>query len=304
MSGDRAAAAGSHAAGPAAAERFLEVPGARLAYDVRPGADAELPTLLLVGSPMDAVGFGSLAGRLTDRTVVTYDPRGTARSRLPNGVGEVTPEQHADDLARLIAHLGVGPVDVFASSGGAVNALALVARRPELVRSVVAHEPPLAQLLPERDAALQVIRGIHQTYQESGLGPAMARFIAVSTHQGEVPADLFEDGGPDPAMFGLPTEDEGRRDDALLGQNLVPCTSYQPDLEALRAAPVRLLVAVGEGSGEALAARAARALAERLGARPVGFPGDHGGFLGGEYGQMGEPDAFAARLREVLTDAA
>src|SRR5690606_1671359 len=109
-------------------------------------------------------------------------------------------------------------------------------RRPELVRSVVAHEPPLAQLLPERDAALQVIRGIHQTYQESGLGPAMARFIAVSTHQGEVPADLFEDGGPDPAMFGLPTEDEGRRDDALLGQNLVPCTSYQPDLEALRAA--------------------------------------------------------------------
>jgi hypothetical protein len=39
------------------------------------------------------------------------------------------------------------------------------------------------------------------------------------------------------------------------------------------------------------------------GAAAVVFPSTHGGFLGGEYGQRGDPDAFAAKLREVLADA-
>ena len=109
----------------------LETPGAVLAYDVRPGSSA-VPPLLLIGSPMGAAGFGTLAAHFRDRTVVTYDPRGAERSRRTDGATETTPEEHADDLSRLIATLGAGPVDVFASSGGAVNALVLVARQDQV----------------------------------------------------------------------------------------------------------------------------------------------------------------------------
>jgi hypothetical protein len=102
-------------------------------------------------------------------------------------------------------------------------------------------------------------------------------------------------------MFGLPTEDDGSRDDVLIGQNLVSCTHYEPDVAALRSVSTRVVLAAGAESDGELAHRAAHAVAERLGTTPVVFPSGHGGFLGGEYGQMGEPEAFAVRLREVLT---
>ncbi|HEX7197347.1 MAG TPA: alpha/beta hydrolase, partial [Candidatus Limnocylindria bacterium] len=55
--------------------RTLEAPGATLTYDVRPGGDGDTPPLFLIGSPMGAAGFGTLAGHFPDRTVITYDPR-------------------------------------------------------------------------------------------------------------------------------------------------------------------------------------------------------------------------------------
>ena len=122
----------------------LDVPGAVLHYDVRSNGASTQPVLLLIGSPMGATGFGTLAGHFTDRTVVTYDPRGAERSKRTDGALRSTTEEHADDLHRLITALDAGPVDIFASSGGAVNALALVARHPEQVRTLVAHEPPAA----------------------------------------------------------------------------------------------------------------------------------------------------------------
>jgi pimeloyl-ACP methyl ester carboxylesterase len=278
----------------------LDVPGCVLTYDVRRGDASDAPVLLLIGSPMGAAGFGTLAGHFTDRTVVTYDPRGVERSERTDGATESTPDLHADDLHRLISTLDAGPVDIFASSGGAVNALALVARHPEQVRTLVAHEPPTAQVLPDRDAALAASRDVHETYQRSGLGPAMAKFIAIVSHKGPIPADFVDQPAPDPAMFGLPTEDDGSRNDPLVGQNMVSCTHYIPDFEALGAASTRIVMAAGVESDGELAHRGAVAVAERLGTTPVTFPSNHGGFLGGEYGQVGDPDAFAATLREVI----
>jgi pimeloyl-ACP methyl ester carboxylesterase len=280
----------------------VEAPGAVLSYDVRGGASDAEPPLLMIGSPMGAAGFATLAGHFPDRTVVTYDPRGVERSPRTDGADESTPDEHADDVRRVIAALDAGAVDLFASSGGAVNALALVARHPEQVRTLVAHEPPAAQVLPDREAALAACVDIHETYLRDGFGPAMARFIALVSHQGEIPADYTERPAPDPAMFGLPTQDDGGRDDPLVGQNVITCTAYRHDIDALRAASTRIVVGVGEDSGETMAARAARAIAERIGTPAVTFPGDHGGFLGGEYGQMGEPDAFADTLRRILAD--
>lgn len=278
----------------------LDVPGATLTYDVR-GSDASTePILLLIGSPMGAAGFGTLSQHFSDRTMVTYDPRGVERSVKTDPASPVTPEVHADDLHRLIQAIGGGPVDLFASSGGAVNALALVSKHPEDVRTLVAHEPALASILPDREHAMAATRAVAETYQRSGWGAGMAQFIALSSHQGPFTAEIADQPAPDPAMFGLPTEDDGSRTDPLLGQNLITSTHYEPDFDVLRSGSTPIVLAAGEESEGQMANRGAFAVAERLGTKPVTFPSHHGGFLGDEYGQPGEPDAFAAKLREVL----
>jgi hypothetical protein len=136
----------------------------------------------------------------------------------------------------------------------------------------------------------------------NGNGAGMAKFIALTSLKGEIPADWTNRPAPDPAMFGMPTEDDGSRDDPLMGQTILSITSYQPDFDSLRAASTRIVVAAGAESGGELAHRGAFAVAERLGTEPVIFPSHHGGFLGGEHGLAGEPEMFAAVLHEVLDE--
>ena len=281
----------------------LEAPGATITYDIRRSDSTTKPILLLIGSPMGAAGFGTLSRHFSDRTVVTYDPRGVERSIKTDATSPVTPDVHADDLHRLIQAIGGGPVDLFASSGGAVNALALVSRHPEDVRTLVAHEPPLASILPDREHAMAATRAVQEAYQRSGWGAGMALFIAITSHKGPFTVEIAGQPAPDPAIFGLPTEDDGSRTDPLLGQNLLTCTHYEPDFDALRSASTPIVIAAGEESEGQMASRGAFAVAERLGTKPVMFPSNHGGFLGDEYGQPGQPDAFAAKLREVLAAA-
>jgi pimeloyl-ACP methyl ester carboxylesterase len=279
--------------------RTLDVPQAVLVYDVRM-SDPPGPMLLLIGSPMGASGFGTLARQFPDRTVVTYDPRGVERSSKVDPASRSTPEEHADDLHRIIAALDADPVDIFASSGGAVNALALVAKHPEQVRTLVAHEPPLASILPDREVAMGVTQAIHDAYERDGFGAGMARFIVAVSHKGIMDADFASRPAPDPAAFGLPTQDDGGRTDPLLGQNIVTCTHFEPDFAALLGASTRIVIGVGAESDGEMAHRGALAVARELGTEPVIFPGGHGGFLGDEYGQPGDPEAFARALREVL----
>lgn len=280
--------------------RTLDVPGVTLTYDVRASEGSTEPPLFLIGSPMAAAGFVTLAGHFPDRTVITYDPRGSERSTKDDPASQSTPEEHADDLHRVIEAVGLGPVDLFASSGGAVNALVLVQTHPGDVRTLVAHEPPAENLLPDRDAARAASRAVHATYMRDGFGAGMAHFIALVSHRGPFTDDWAQQPAPDPAMFGLPTEDDGKRDDPLLGQNIETGTEPDLDFDALRASGTRVVVGVGAESDGELAHRAGEAVAERLGTEPVVFPSNHGGFLGGEYGQHGEPGAFAAKLRQVL----
>src|SRR5829696_565827 len=277
-----------------------------LVYDVLEPSDgsAGRPPLLLAGHPMDAGGFTTLASFFSDRTVVSYDPRGLGRSLRTDGREERTPQMHATDLHALIAALGMGPVDLFASSGGAVNALALVAEHPEDVQTLIAHEPPIAAVLPDAANALAACRAVRDTYRRKGWGHGMAQFIALSSRRGPVPADFATQPAPDPATFGLPTDDDGARDDLMLGSNIVTLTHYRPDVDALRAASTPIVVAVGADSDGELAHRGGEAVAALLGTTPVTFPGGHAGFLGGEYGQMGEPAAFARQLRAVLAKQA
>jgi pimeloyl-ACP methyl ester carboxylesterase len=278
--------------------RTLEAPGATLAYDVRPGTGEDIP-LFLIGSPMGAAGFGTLSSHFPDRTIITYDPRGAERSVKADPSTESNPDQHADDLHRIIQEVG-RPVDLFGSSGGAVNGLALVAKHPEDVRKLVAHEPPLASVLPDAENAKAAVRAISDSYQRGGFGAGMAHFMAITAHRGPFPDDIAQQPAPDPSMFGLPTEDDGSRTDVMLAQNIINGTHYEPDFDALRAASTRIVIAAGAESEGEMAYRGAHAVAERLGTEPVIFPSHHGGFLGGEYGWAGEPEAFAAKLRDVL----
>ena len=80
------------------------------------------------------------------------------------------------------------------------------------------------------------------------------------------------------------------------------CNDYRHDFDALRTGSTRVVIGVGAESGQQIAGRAGAAVAERLGVPPVIFPGGHDGFLGGEYGRTGQPDEFAATLRDVLAD--
>jgi pimeloyl-ACP methyl ester carboxylesterase len=282
-----------------ATTRTIDAPGATITYDVRPGGDGSQPPLMLIGSPMGASGFATLASHFPDRTIVTYDPRGAERSIKEDPSSESNPDQHGDDLHRIIAEVG-GPVELFASSGGAVNALALVAQHPEDVSRLIAHEPPLASVLPDADNAKAAVRAIRDSYAKGGFGRGMAHFIAITGHRGEFSADIGQQPAPDPAQFGMPAEDNGDRTDVMLHQNIINTTHYEPDFAALKAASTRITMAAGTESEGEMANRGAYGVAERLGTEVVKFPSHHGGFLGGEYGWGGEPDAFAAKLREVL----
>jgi pimeloyl-ACP methyl ester carboxylesterase len=283
---------------------MLETTEAEIAYDVRgplPTPDGR-PPLFMIGQPMTASGFDTLASYFPDRTVVTYDPRGLDRSLREDGRVDNDPTVQADDVHAVIEALGAGPVEMFASSGGAVTALALVAAHPDDVTTLVAHEPPLIPALPDAAAAERARAAFRDVYEAKGSGAGMAAFMAMTSWRGEFTDEYFAQPAPDPAQLGMPTEDDGSRDDPLLSDRSWAITSYRPDIAALAAAPTRVVIAVGEESRDTFTGRTSVATAELLGQQATVFPSHHGGFLGGEFGYAGQPEAFARKLREVLDD--
>ncbi|WP_280183634.1 alpha/beta fold hydrolase [Nocardia cyriacigeorgica] len=282
--------------------RYLDTGDADIAYDVHgqlPTTDGR-PPLVLIAQPMDATGFAALVEQFPDRTVVTYDPRGLGRSTRRDGRVDHSPTVQAEDLHALIETLGAGPVEMFASSGGAITALALVAAHRGDVATLVAHEPPLIPVLPDAAAAERARSRTREAYVAKGFGAGMADFITMTSWRGEFTEDYFAQPAADPAQFGLPTEDDGSRDDPLLSDRSWAVSDYRPDVEALAAAPTRIVIAVGAESLGVMTGRTAVATAELLGQQATVFPSHHGGFMGGEYGYAGQPEAFAKKLRDVL----
>jgi pimeloyl-ACP methyl ester carboxylesterase len=282
----------------------LETAEAGIAYDVHgplPTADGR-PPLFMIGQPMTAAGFATLASYFPDRTAVTYDPRGLGRSTRKDGGVDNAPTVQAGDVHTVIGALGAGPVEMFASSGGAVTALALVAAHPNDVTALVAHEPPLIPVLPDAEAAERARAAVRDAYEAKGSHAGMAAFIAMTSWRGEFTGDYFTQPEPDPVMFGMPADDDGSRDDPLLSDRSWAVSSYRPDIGALCAAPTRVVIAVGEESLDTFTGRTSLATAELLGQQATVFPSHHGGFLGAESGYPGQPEAFASKLRDVLND--
>jgi len=258
----------------------LKVSDAELYYEVRGSG----PLLVLVGAPMDADAFAPLADLLAaDHTVLTTDPRGVKRSTLEAG-GTSRPDQRADDLARLIRHVDAGPAVVLGSSGGAVSALALAQDHPELVRTVIAHEPPLDRLLPDADELLAKSEKLMADYLAGDVTGAWKQFFAVANIQ--LSDEVVE------MMFGADRDPEQLATERFwFGHEMRESISWLPDFDRLRAADV--VVGIGEESTGQLCDRTSTALADGLGVEPTRFPGDHTGFVE-------RPEAFAKTLHDLL----
>ncbi|MEO3872100.1 alpha/beta hydrolase [Nonomuraea sp. B12E4] len=262
----------------------LDVPGAHLRYEVRGSG----PLLLLAGAPMNAAPFAPLAEELAgEYTVVTHDPRGMSGSRLDDPEQDSTPELRAGDLVALMEALGADSADVLGSSGGAVTGLALAERHPGRVRTLVAHEPPLLELLPDAAEQRAGIEDIIATLHREGALAAQLKFLASAGF-------TFEEGddGAPPMEF---SEQDLADSARFFDHEIRGTTRHVPDIAALRAAPARIVVGLGADSGGLVTYRTSMALAGLLGTPPVEFPGDHGGFLG-------EPREFAQVLRKVLAE--
>lgn len=268
-------------------EGTLRVPDATLHYEVRGTG----PLMALIGSPMGTGPFRALADLLArDHTVLTADPRGIGRSRLDEPTSDSTPERRADDLARLLTHLDGGSAVVMGSSGGAVTALALAQTHPELVHTIVAHEPPLDELLDDREQHRENTERMIARYRNGDVVGAWRQFF---THAKlAIPDDAIEQ------MFRPDRHPQDIADEHyFFCHALLPTGTWEPDLARLRTIPTRIVVGIGEASAGQLCDATSTALAAGLDLQPVLFPGGHTGFVE-------QPHEFAERLRSVLDSAA
>jgi len=280
----------------------LKVPGASLYHEVRGSG----PVLLLIcGGVYDAGGYAPLAERLADRyTVVTYDRRGNSRSPLDGPPAPQQIEVHGDDAHRLLAATGVNsgePAHVFGNSSGAMIGLELTARHPEQVRTLVAHEPPLFELLPDREYWRSAIRNVEETFRKEGAGAATQALGAAFASSGDptpetegrMPGGGEAQAQPDPETMAMMARLQQNME-FFIGYEVPPFSTYVPDFAALLVSAVRIVPAVGQASVGEPPHRAAVAVAERLATPAVAFPGDHGGF-------GSQAEAFAVKLDEVLS---
>ena len=261
----------------------LEVPGARLYFELR----GHGPLIVLVGAPMTAGAFAPLADELAiDHTVLTCDPRGIGRSEVLDPDADSTPELRANDLAHLIEEASTGPATVFGSSGGAVTALALLQQRPDLISALIAHEPPLEDLLPNRDEQHAITQDVCDTYLSGDILGGWRKFLTQAGFT--MPPDAVEQ------YFGPDRDPQTLADEKYwFAHELRPTTWWTPNFDALRSFSARITIGIGEDSTGQVCDNTARALATELQLTPTIFPGDHTGFTN-------EPHKFANSVRETL----
>jgi pimeloyl-ACP methyl ester carboxylesterase len=270
--------------------RTLEVAGASLYYEVRGSG----PLLLLItGGPTDAGMFTDLSRRLSDTyRVVSYDQRGHSRSVLDGDPEQMPVALHAEDAAALLKALGEGPAYVYGNSGGGTIGLDLVTRHPELVRTLVAHETFLVELLPDAPRWHSEFDEILEIYRSEGVFAAMGRFGAVVEEGGPKYSEEMAQREPSPEDQEMYARMAGNFD-LFIAHELLTNSGYVPDVDALRSGSTRIVSAAGETSGEQPARRSAFALAERLGTPVTYLPGSHGGW-------GSDPQEFADRLHHAL----
>lgn len=270
----------------------LRVDGATLHYEVR----GRGPLLLLIpGGTGGADSFDGVADDLAaDYTVASYDPRGLSRSPLDDREAQQRLAQHADDAFRLLELLSPdAPARVVGCSSGAIVALHLLTTHPERIERVVAHEPPVVEVLPDAAEHRALLARVQDTFRRDGLMPAAAEFAAGLRRPGADPVDAQ-------AATELPPQAAARAERTMadmpyfLGRIVPSFMAYVPDVDRLRALSDRLVLAGGADSRGELPYRPAALLAERSGTELIHFPGGHTGL-------STHPAEFGELLRKVLS---
>ena len=250
----------------------LNTPGASLYYELR----GEGPVLLMInGGPADADQFIRVAEALADRyTVVIYDTRGNSRSISADQLPEQSIELESEDAHNLLAALTTEPAYVFGSSSGAMVGLELVRRHPRQVRTLVAHEPPVTELLPDAQRHRARAQEAYDAYVQHGVGAGMMTFLRNAGLEAPRAADDAPPSPPSPeAMARM-----ARNAEHFLAHRIRAIAGYAPDVEELRASSSSIVVALGADTHDATLEECAHALANDLRTEPVTFPGGHGGF--------------------------
>lgn len=237
------------------------------------------PALLLVpGATGDGGQYDLLADALAaTHTVVTYDRRGNSRSPAPDGQTSTSIDEQADDAAALLRALNLAPARVFGNSHGALVALALALRHPDVVVDVALHEPALMSVLAEPDAALAVIQ------------PIIGEGMAAGGPRGGAEAFLrFAAGTAYEALSSATADRMLGNAETLFEREFGAFAAWRPDAAELArlGVPVRVLAAAESAP---FFAEAAAWIARQVGTDVRTVPGGHMAFLD-------RPDDIAAAI--------
>jgi clorobiocin biosynthesis protein CloN7 len=235
-------------------------------------------------------GWSNRDRRLHGRDV---RPAGLSRSTLSGPPEDVEVEVQADDAHRLLSAISDEPAYGFGNSGGATTGLALVAQHPEQVRALVAHEPPLTELLPDRAAHRAVHEDLYQTFRGDGPGPANQKYLVYAgLDKPPRGTDTGPPRPPDPETAAALARIQDNLD-LFFAHMLRPITRYVPAAASLEDASSRIVAAAGAESAGQIANRTAIALADLLDTAIVDFPGGHAGFLR-------QPNEFTRTLQRLF----
>jgi pimeloyl-ACP methyl ester carboxylesterase len=254
----------------------------QLYYEVRGTGP---PLMLIMGATGDAGNFATVADQLADEfTVLTYDRRGNSRSSRPPGWHTTTPEEQADDAAGLLRALELASVAVFGTSSGAICALSLLIREPELVEAAILHEPPMLSALERGDDVRAAIAQLIEAGMAAGGPPAglerFWRFVA-----GDINWEGLEPGLRERML--------GNAETFLNVERTLEC--YRPDDATLAAIPVPVQVLLSKESLPFIG-EVAGWLASRLGVDVSSTPGTHTPY-------QDHPRELAETIRSFLTPA-
>jgi pimeloyl-ACP methyl ester carboxylesterase len=273
---------------------LLAVPGAELYYETTGSG----PLLVLIhGGSGSIEPFGAFTPVLAEHfTVVSYVRRGFDGSPVDGPVDdEKRLATDADDAALVVEQFG-GPAAVFGSSSGAIVGLELLSRYPDRVRRLLAHEPPLARLLPNGERWVAFFDRVVDTYHRAGIGPAMMQFGAavwsLEPPEHEPNWDDIEIPAEQAAWFAHAAGNLGY----WMEHEVRPYPRHMPDLAALRPVADRLVPGCGLASRQEFPYQPNLVLARELGLSIVEFPGGHAGYV--EH-----PVEFGTQLAGVLSDA-
>jgi pimeloyl-ACP methyl ester carboxylesterase len=249
------------------------------------------PLLLIHGSGGDLDTYAAIEAALATRyRVVTYQRRAGVLDGT-SGTYSLTLDDHVNDALSVLRACGGHPAYVFGSSAGAVIGLSLLSTHPESVLGMIAHEPPLLQIL---DDGIELYRRFTQVLRiesEEGTEAACAAFFDLTGILGSIADPFTSQVAKAVAARPVPPIRE-----------IHPILDYIPDLGKLSGQRHKLTLGIGGFHSRSMPIRATSKLGELIDLAPRTFPGNHFGYM--DYLKQNDPVRFQEVIVETLAGRA